>query len=67
MVRRYETDQFKGFFLGDRAVLDILFKFDLGMESVRKNDGFILDLLMQFKQNYYANGLGDKVKNPQKE
>ena len=29
--------------------LDILFKFAPGMESGRKNEGFILDLLMQFK------------------
>jgi hypothetical protein len=43
------TAQFKGYFLGTWAVLDILFKFAPGMESGRKNEGFILDLLMQFK------------------
>jgi hypothetical protein len=31
------------------AVLDILYKFAPGMESGRKNKGFILNLLIQFK------------------
>ena len=47
-VRRYKTASFRDYFLGARAVLDILFKFAPGMESGRKNEGFILDLLMQF-------------------
>ena len=42
--------QFKSYFLGIRAVLDILFKFASGMESGRKNEGFILNLLMQLKK-----------------
>ena len=49
MVRRYKTAQFKGYFLGARAVLEILFKLAPGMESGRKNEGFILYLFMQFK------------------
>jgi hypothetical protein len=47
-VRRYKTAQFNGYFLGAWAVLDILFQIAPGMESGRKNEGFILDLLMQF-------------------
>mgnify|MGYP001191388250 CR=1 FL=1 len=47
-VRRYKTASFRDYFLGARAVLDILFKFAPGMESGRKNEGFISDLLMQF-------------------
>ena len=49
-VCRYKTAQFKGYFLGARAILDILFKFAPGVESGRKIEGFILDFLMQFKQ-----------------
>ena len=48
MVCRYKTAQFKGYFLCAWAVLDIIFNFAQGMESGQKNDGFILDLLMQF-------------------
>ena len=48
-VCRYKTVSFRGYFLGARAVLDILFLFAPGMESGRKNECFILDLLMRFK------------------
>jgi hypothetical protein len=34
--------------LGARAVLDIFLEFALVMESGRKNEGFVLHLLMQF-------------------
>jgi hypothetical protein len=47
-VCRYKTASFRGYFLGARAVLDILFKFAPGMEYGRKNEDFILDLLRQF-------------------
>ena len=49
-VCRYKTASFRDYFLGARAVLDILFKFAPGMESGRKNEGYILDLLMQFNR-----------------
>ena len=52
-VCRHKTAQFKGYFLGAWAVLDILFKFTPGMESGRKNEGFILDLLVQFKRDLF--------------
>ena len=42
-------ENFRGYFLGTRAVLEILFKFAKGMESGRKNEGFILNHIMQFK------------------
>ena len=45
MVLGYKTARF----LGDRVVLNILFKFATDMESGRNNEGFILDLLIQFK------------------
>ena len=54
MFCRYKTAQFKGYFLGAWAVLDILFKFAPGMESGRKNEGSILDLLMQFNTKLYV-------------
>jgi hypothetical protein len=48
-VHRYKTAHFEGYFLGARAVLDIFLEFALVIESGRKNEGFILHLLMQFK------------------
>jgi hypothetical protein len=47
-VHRYKTPHFEGYFLGARAVLDIFLEIALVMESGRKNEGFILHLLMQF-------------------
>ena len=52
-VHRYKTAHFEDYFLGARAVLDIFLEFALVvvMETGRKNEGFILHLLMQFKDD----------------
>ena len=40
----------EGYFLGARAVLDIFLEFALVIDSGKKNEGFILHLLMQFNK-----------------